>query len=389
MANGSGPHGRGRARFAAVGRSRLHGPRGDGAARPHPRRGAEARRSRRPSRAVSAPARRRSPARSSALLAGDPELEVPSPTFTLMQTYDTPARPDRPRRSLSPRRRRRTRGARLGRDAPRAPSPSSNGPSGRTAALKPDRLDIALDLAPGRNPKRGSRPSPATGALRRRASQRLAAFQALVEAQPAGTRRGAHPMPGRRLDARLRAAGEAVGRDRDPDDLAAAAGRAAGAPRQALQRPSPSSPRASMPSWRSTAACARSASARRRSTARISRPASCSSRISAPSPSSTRTGPIPERYAEATRAPRAAPRRDACRRSCRSPDGRDHVLPPYDLEALLIEVELLPTGTCRTSCGTQLSGSARAEFVTSGPSPDGDRRRSRRPGRCATIIRRT
>jgi aminoglycoside/choline kinase family phosphotransferase len=73
-------------------------------------------------------------------------------------------------------------------------------------------------------------------------------------------------------------------------------------------------------------------------------------------------GPIPERYAEATRLlaklhgadlPPVLP----------VADGIEHALPPYDMEALLIEVELLADWYVPHIIGTQLSGSARAEFV--------------------------
>ena len=50
------------------------------------------------------------------ILAGEPELEVPSPTFTLMQVYDGPRCAHRPCGFLPPLRRRRAGGARLGRD---------------------------------------------------------------------------------------------------------------------------------------------------------------------------------------------------------------------------------------------------------------------------------
>ncbi len=73
-------------------------------------------------------------------------------------------------------------------------------------------------------------------------------------------------------------------------------------------------------------------------------------------------GPIPERYAEATRLlvqlhstelPQVLP----------VSDGIEHPIPPYDLEALLIEVELLADWYVPHIIGTQQSGSARAEFV--------------------------
>ncbi|WP_244510439.1 tRNA (adenosine(37)-N6)-threonylcarbamoyltransferase complex ATPase subunit type 1 TsaE [Microvirga guangxiensis] len=73
-------------------------------------------------------------------------------------------------------------------------------------------------------------------------------------------------------------------------------------------------------------------------------------------------GPIPERYAEATRLlvklhstelPQVLP----------VADGVEHEIPPYDLEAMLIEVELLADWYVPHIIGTQLSGSARAEFL--------------------------
>ncbi|WP_243369420.1 tRNA (adenosine(37)-N6)-threonylcarbamoyltransferase complex ATPase subunit type 1 TsaE [Microvirga solisilvae] len=73
-------------------------------------------------------------------------------------------------------------------------------------------------------------------------------------------------------------------------------------------------------------------------------------------------GPIPERYAEATRLlvklhstelPQVLP----------VSDDIEHAIPAYDLEAMLIEVELLADWYVPHIIGTQLSGSARAEFV--------------------------
>jgi aminoglycoside/choline kinase family phosphotransferase len=74
------------------------------------------------------------------------------------------------------------------------------------------------------------------------------------------------------------------------------------------------------------------------------------------------SGPIPERYAEATRVLAKLHTTDL------PPvlpigNGEEHVLPSYDLEALLIEVELLTDWYVPHIIGTHLSGSARAEFV--------------------------
>jgi tRNA threonylcarbamoyl adenosine modification protein YjeE len=74
-------------------------------------------------------------------------------------------------------------------------------------------------------------------------------------------------------------------------------------------------------------------------------------------------GPIPERYEEATRLlsslhasplPAVLPVADAA---------PDHALPAYDLEAFLIEAELLPDWYLPHTGRSFLSGSARAEFV--------------------------
>ncbi|MCJ2127334.1 tRNA (adenosine(37)-N6)-threonylcarbamoyltransferase complex ATPase subunit type 1 TsaE [Methylobacterium sp. E-045] len=73
-------------------------------------------------------------------------------------------------------------------------------------------------------------------------------------------------------------------------------------------------------------------------------------------------GPRPERYAEAVRLlaklhatelPGVLP----------VADGVDHVLPPYDLEALLFETELLPDWYCPSVIGTSVPPPARSEFV--------------------------
>ncbi|KQO68251.1 tRNA threonylcarbamoyladenosine biosynthesis protein TsaE [Methylobacterium sp. Leaf89] len=73
-------------------------------------------------------------------------------------------------------------------------------------------------------------------------------------------------------------------------------------------------------------------------------------------------GPRPERYAEAVRLlaklhatelPGVLP----------VADGIDHVLPPYDLEALVFETELLPDWYCPAIRGGELPHAARSEFV--------------------------
>ena len=75
-----------------------------------------------------------------------------------------------------------------------------------------------------------------------------------------------------------------------------------------------------------------------------------------------REGPIPERYGEATRL---LARLHASSLPSQLPvtGGREHVLPPYDLAAMLIEVELLLDWYIPHVARSLLSGSARAEFL--------------------------
>ena len=72
-------------------------------------------------------------------------------------------------------------------------------------------------------------------------------------------------------------------------------------------------------------------------------------------------GPIPERYAEATRALAALHGRDLPATLPVAP-GLDHAIPPYDLEAMQIETELLLDWYLPYLAGREPSGSVRAEF---------------------------
>lgn len=72
-------------------------------------------------------------------------------------------------------------------------------------------------------------------------------------------------------------------------------------------------------------------------------------------------GPIPERYAEATRC-LAALHRMALPAALPIDGERTHAIPPFDSDALLIEVELLLDWYFPKTAGTQPSGSVRAEF---------------------------
>ena len=74
-----------------------------------------------------------------------------------------------------------------------------------------------------------------------------------------------------------------------------------------------------------------------------------------------RSGPILERYAEATRLLAALHAR-ALPSSLPVAKDRDHVVPPYDLDAFLIETELLLDWYCPDVAGIAPSGSVRAEF---------------------------
>ncbi|MDQ4136825.1 MAG: phosphotransferase, partial [Pseudomonadota bacterium] len=73
-------------------------------------------------------------------------------------------------------------------------------------------------------------------------------------------------------------------------------------------------------------------------------------------------GPIPERYGEATRLLARLHGRDLPT-VLPVTDERDHTLPPFDLEALLIEAELLLDWYMPHILGVRPSGSVRAEFV--------------------------
>jgi tRNA threonylcarbamoyl adenosine modification protein YjeE len=72
-------------------------------------------------------------------------------------------------------------------------------------------------------------------------------------------------------------------------------------------------------------------------------------------------GPMPDRYGEATRLLASLHARAVAHTL--AVDGREHVLPPYDIEAYLIEVELLVDWYVPHVLGTQVSGSVRGEFV--------------------------
>jgi tRNA threonylcarbamoyl adenosine modification protein YjeE len=72
-------------------------------------------------------------------------------------------------------------------------------------------------------------------------------------------------------------------------------------------------------------------------------------------------GPIPERYAEATRA-LAALHALSLPSTLPVAPGCDHAIPPYDLDAMTIEIDLLLDWYLPHHAGREASGSVRAEF---------------------------
>jgi N-acetylmuramate 1-kinase len=79
-------------------------------------------------------------------------------------------------------------------------------------------------------------------------------------------------------------------------------------------------------------------------------------------PAADADGPIPERYAEAVNVLACLHGRDLPT-VVPVTEGLDHVIPPYDLDALLIEVELLIDWYLSHIMGVSVSGSARQTFV--------------------------
>ena len=132
-------------------------------------------------------------------LADDPDIAVPSPTFTLMQTYDLPRFPvvhadlyrlEGPGEL-----------AELGfDDLPKDAVVLLEWPDRAAGFLPPDRLDIAFTLAPQLGPSTATRGSPAMARSRRApsASRRIRRF--LDAHRLRHGRAAAHP--GRRLDPR-------------------------------------------------------------------------------------------------------------------------------------------------------------------------------------------
>lgn len=289
-------------------------------------------------------------------LSGDPELEVPSPTFTLVQAYDTPAGPV------------------AHADLYRVATPAElveigfeditehaivllEWPEHAGDLLPPDRLEIALALDPGT----GGRIAEIVGlgAFASRAARMRALRELLLRSGWAQARRIL--MQG---DASTRAYERLV----KPDGAAAIL---------MISPPRPDGPPIRRgKSYSALAKLAESVHAfvamdRGLRALGFSAPVIYGEDLEAglliledlgSEPVVGPDGPIPDRYGEATKLlarlhsitlPAVLPVAEAI----------DRPLPHYDLEALLIEVELLADWYVPHLSRSQLSGSARAEFL--------------------------
>jgi N-acetylmuramate 1-kinase len=289
-------------------------------------------------------------------LAGDPELEVPSPTFTLMQVYDGSRSPivhaDFYRLSGG------YELVELGWDEMTENAVTLvEWPERADDALREERLDIALDIAPG-----GGRVATlsATRAFLPRLL-RLKAYRGIVE-RCGWADAVRKPMPGdasviRSYERLVKPTGETA-------LLMISPPRPVGPP---VRRGKPYTTIAKL----AETVHAFVAMDRGLRSLGLSAPQIYGEDLETgllliedlgSEPVINADGPIPERYAEATRVlvhlhstalPQVLP----------AAEGHDHAIPPYDLEALLIEVELLADWYVPHIIGNQLSGSARAEFV--------------------------
>ena len=293
------------------------------------------------------------------LLADDPDLEVPSPTFTLMQTYEAPACPIVHADFY-----------RLGGgqelvelgwdDATENAITLVEWPERADDALKAERLHVELDFAPGAEGRGRVATLTGSGAFAARL-RRLRAFQGLVEksgwADAVRT-----PMPS---DASVIRSYERLVKPRGETALLMISPpRPVGPP---VRRGRPYTTIAKLAETvHAFVAMDKGLRAQGFSAPRIYGEDLEAGLLLVEDlgnePFVDADGPMPERYAEATRLlarlhttdlPSVLP----------VGDGQEHVIPPYDLEALLIEVELLTDWYVPHIIGTHLSGSARAEFV--------------------------
>jgi tRNA threonylcarbamoyl adenosine modification protein YjeE len=292
-------------------------------------------------------------------LASDPELEVPSPTFTLMQVYDGPRCPivhaDFYRLSGG------YELVELGWDEMTESAIAlAEWPERAEDALKPEHLDIRLDFSPGSQGRGRIAMLTGTGAFASRL-QRMKAYRNLVERCGWGDA-SRHPMTGdasviRSYERLVKPAGETA-------LLMISPPRPVG---PAVRRGKPYTTIAKL----AETVHAFVAVDKGLRALGFSAPYIYGEDLEAgllliedlgSEPFTNGGGPLPERYAEAMRLlaqlhgqtlPQVLP----------VAEGIDHSIPPYDLEALLIEVELLLDWYVPHIIGTQLSGSARAEFV--------------------------
>jgi N-acetylmuramate 1-kinase len=293
------------------------------------------------------------------ILAGEADLEVPSPTFTLMQVYDAP------RHAIVHADFYRLSGGRelveLGWEETTENAVTLvEWPERAQDALKPERLEVRLDLTPGKNGAGRIATLRGAGAFLPRL-QRLKAFRSLVErcgwVGATRTQMQSDASVIRSYERLVKPTGETA-------LLMISPPRPVG---PAVRRGKPYTTIAKL----AETVHAFVAMDKGLRMLGFSAPLIYGEDLSAgllliedlgDEPVVDANGPIPDRYAEATRIlvrlhgatlPQTLP----------IAEGLDHAIPPYDLEALLIEVELLADWYVPHIIGNQLSGSARAEFV--------------------------
>jgi tRNA threonylcarbamoyl adenosine modification protein YjeE len=290
-------------------------------------------------------------------LAGDPALEVPSPTFTLMQVYETRA------------------GSVVHADLYRLGGPAElaelgfdeiadqaitivEWPERGEGALPTTRLAVALDLDPAAGPDGRKAVLTGTGAFAPRL-ERVKAVQLLLE--------GAGWADARRIllqgDASTRAYERLVKPSGERAILMISPPRPDGPP---VRRGRPYSAIAKL----AETVHAFAAVDRGLASLGFSVPTIFAEDLDAgllliedlgEEPVVDAEGPIPDRYAEATHLLAALHARTLP--EALPVGGREHTLPPYDLEAYLIEVELLVDWYVPHVLGSHVSGSVRSDFV--------------------------
>ena len=291
-------------------------------------------------------------------LSGNEALEVPSPTFTLMQAYDTPRGPV-VHADLY-----RTRGpdelAELGWDeALDEAIVLVEWPERAGGILPPSRLEIGLELAPGGGPEVRRAALSGIGAFGPRLERAKAAKKLLVRAGWGDASRKL--LQG---DASTRAYERLARPNGETAILMIAPPRPDGPP---------------VRGGRPYSAIAKLAESVHAFVAvgnglvglGLSAPRILGEDLEAgllviedlgSAPVVDGAGPIPERYAEATRL-LAALHGATLRRALPIGEGRYHKLPPYDMEALLIEVELLADWYAPHVQGAPLPDADRVRFL--------------------------